>query len=87
MAILLRDKLHNGPAELKQAYGRLAMREVSVKDKEIRITGSKTALARPASGALEKSTPRVLSLVENGAPDRNRTCDLCLRRGMVLHSS
>ena len=35
LAILLRDKLHNGPAELKQAYARLAMRKVSLKDKEI----------------------------------------------------
>ena len=58
MAILLRDKLHNGPAELKQAYARLAMREVSIKDKEIRITGSKAVLAKAASRVLGKTAPR-----------------------------
>ena len=63
MAILLRDKLHNGPAELKQAYARLAMREVSVKDKEIRITGSKTVLARPLPGASKKARLQLLSFV------------------------
>ena len=61
MAILLRDKLHNGPAELKQAYARLAMREVSIKDKEIRITGSKAVLAKAASRGLGKTAPAVLS--------------------------
>ncbi len=61
MAILLRDKLHNGPAELKQANARLAMRKVSIKDKEIRITGSKAVLAKAASRVLGKTAPAVLS--------------------------
>ena len=63
-ATLLREKLRNGPADLKQAYARLVMREVSVNDKEIRISGSKAALARAASNGLDKTAPRVLSFVQ-----------------------
>jgi len=50
---LLRDHLHNGPPELRRTYARLAMREVSVKDKEMRILGPKAALARPAAQGLD----------------------------------
>ncbi len=42
---------------------RLAMREVSVMDKEIRITGSKAVLARAAAQDLDKTPPGVLSFV------------------------
>jgi site-specific DNA recombinase len=62
-ATLLRDQLHNGPPELRQACARLAMREVSVKDEEIRITGSKAVLARAAAQGLDKVSPGVLSSV------------------------
>lgn len=62
-ATLLRDRLHNGPRELRQAYARLAMREVSVKVEEIRITGSKAVLARAAAQGLDKTPPGVLSFV------------------------
>jgi site-specific DNA recombinase len=63
LATLLRDQLHNGPPELRQAYARLAMREVSVKDKEIRILGSKAALARAAAQGLDTKSSGVLSFV------------------------
>jgi len=39
LAALLRDKLRNGSPDFKQADVRLRMREVSVGDEEIRITG------------------------------------------------
>ncbi|WP_210336484.1 hypothetical protein, partial [Rhodomicrobium vannielii] len=39
------------------------MREVLVKDKEIRITGSKAILARAASGEPGQTPPAVLSFV------------------------
>ncbi len=42
---------------------RLVMREVSVGDKEIRISGSKAALARAASDGFDKAAPAVLSFV------------------------
>ena len=63
LAPLLRDQLHNVPPELRQAYARPAMREVIVKDKEIRITGSKAVLARATAQGLDKTSPGVLSFV------------------------
>lgn len=63
LAILLRDKLYDGPPELRQAYARLLMDEVSVGDQEIRISGSKAVLARCASEGLDQSAPAVLSFV------------------------
>ncbi|AGK59872.1 hypothetical protein HYPDE_41018 [Hyphomicrobium denitrificans 1NES1] len=63
LAVLLKDKLRNGPPQPRQAYTRLAVREVCVKDKEIRISGSKSALARAASRGLENTAPGVLSFV------------------------
>lgn len=57
LAALLRDELHNGPPELRQAYARLAMREVSVKNKDIRITGWKAVLAKAAARVSTLSRP------------------------------
>lgn len=54
-ATVLRGQLHHGRRELRQAYARLAMREVRVSDKEIRITGSKAVQAR----ASERPRPNV----------------------------
>jgi site-specific DNA recombinase len=67
-ATLLRDQLHHGPPELRQAYARLAMREVRVSDKEIRITGSKAVLARAAAQGLGETPPGVLSFVREWRP-------------------
>ena len=63
VAMLLRDKLHDGPPQLRQAYARLLMEEVSVSDQEIRISGSKALLAKSVSSGLDSSTPAVLSFV------------------------
>ena len=63
LSALLKDKLHNGAPELRQAYARLMMDEVSVKHDEIRISGSKTVLARCASEDIGETTPAVLSFV------------------------
>ena len=46
---LLRDKLYEGPPEFRQAYARLLMEEVRVTDEEIRISGSKSVLAKCAA--------------------------------------
>ena len=62
-ATLLRNKLNNGPPELKQAYARLVMAEVTVQDKEIRIRGSRRVLARAASQGVAGNPPAVLSFV------------------------
>ena len=63
IAVLLRDRLHSGPPELRQAYARLLMEEVRVTDEEIRISGSKAVLARAASDGVDEAAPKVLSFV------------------------
>ena len=73
MTRLLRDKLHHGPAELRQAYTRLIMDEVIVTDEEIRISGSKAVLARRRTKFL--SRPRFSLLFRSGAPEEIRTPD------------
>jgi site-specific DNA recombinase len=61
---LLRDKLHNGEPEIRQAYARLVMNEVTVSDAEIRISGSKAVLARCAAAGDAPAAPAVLSFVQ-----------------------
>ena len=63
LTLLLRDKLHHGPPDLRQAYARLLLSEVRVNDREIRISGSKAVLARSAAAGVAKTTPAVLSFV------------------------
>jgi site-specific DNA recombinase len=65
VSAMLRDKLDNGPAELRQAYARLLMDEVRVSYDEIHISGSKAVLARCASSSdgLGEAAPAVLSFV------------------------
>src|SRR5690606_3811065 len=55
----------SGPTglELRQAYARLLMNEGTVKDKEIRITSSKSALARAALPDLRTTPIGVISFV------------------------
>jgi site-specific DNA recombinase len=61
---LLRDKLYHGPPEFRQAYARLLMEEVRVTDEEIRISGSKSVLARCAGEGVAEPAPGVLSFVQ-----------------------
>jgi DNA invertase Pin-like site-specific DNA recombinase len=60
---LLRDKLYEGPPEFRQAYARLLMNEVRVTDDEIRISGSKSVLAKCAADGVAETAPKVLSFV------------------------
>lgn len=62
-AELLKDKLFNGSPEFRQAYARLVLNEVSVRDGEIRLTGSRAVLARAISAETEDTPPAVLSFV------------------------
>jgi site-specific DNA recombinase len=81
-AVLLRERLLNGTPEFRQAYARLLMREVTVKDREIRISGSKAALARAASQGLGKTPPAVFSSVREwrtGKDSNSRPPDFSLR--------
>jgi site-specific DNA recombinase len=64
MAELLRDRLYGNQPELRQAYARLLMDEVSVTREEIRISGSKTVLAWAVSSGEDIPAPAVLSFVQ-----------------------
>ena len=72
VGMLLRDKLFEGPPELRQAYARLLLSEVAVTREEIRITGSKSVLARCASTDLGDAAPMVLSFVQKWRTMRNK---------------
>jgi site-specific DNA recombinase len=61
VANILKDKLYNGSPDLRQAYARLLINDVTVSEQEIRISGSKTALARFVSGSQSLDAPEVLS--------------------------
>jgi hypothetical protein len=68
-AIHLRDKLHNGPPELKQAYARLLMDEVRVTEDEIRIAAPKPSWREPHPRAWNKPRLEFSLLFGIGAPD------------------
>ncbi|TAX63350.1 hypothetical protein ELI00_37550 [Rhizobium ruizarguesonis] len=72
-ATLLREKLLTGTPEFRQAYARMVIREVSVKDKEIRISGSKAILARAASQDIGGTPPAVLSFVREWRARQDET--------------
>ncbi|MGB3719470.1 MAG: recombinase family protein [Hyphomicrobiaceae bacterium] len=63
IAVMLREKLYQGPPDLRQAYVRLILNEVSVDGREIRISGSKALLARAAAKGLGTTSPSVPSFV------------------------
>jgi site-specific DNA recombinase len=85
VAALLNEKLNFGPPELRQAYARLVMEEVAVSDQEIRISGSKSMLARCANSDPGASTPAVLSFVRDwrSLGDSNP----CFRREREINSN
>lgn len=66
VAVLLRDKLHNGRPHLRQAYTRLLLRQVSVSDEEIRTCGFKAVLVRSASQGLSTVGSRTDELSARG---------------------
>ncbi|OYW54038.1 MAG: hypothetical protein B7Y80_01005 [Hyphomicrobium sp. 32-62-53] len=63
LAIELRVQLHGGSPAFRQAYNRLTLREVSVRDKDVRITGSQAARGRAAVQSPQHNLPAVLSFV------------------------
>lgn len=80
LALLLRDKLQNGPPDLCQAYARLLLSEV-------RATIGKSASAAPKPCwpglrlvAWSRPHPQFTFLFENGAPERIRTSGLRFRK-------
>src|SRR3546814_15703469 len=71
LAFALRNQLHHGPPEFRQSYARLLLNEVSVTPQEIRISGSKAALAPAAAKGIEDSSPPVLSFVREWCTRRD----------------
>jgi site-specific DNA recombinase len=68
LAAFLKEKLKDGSPELKQAYVRLVLSEVAVSDDAIRITGSKTRLAKAAATEMADTPMGVLSFVREWRP-------------------
>jgi hypothetical protein len=54
------------------------LREVIVRDKEIRISGSKAVLARAASRGLDQTPPGVLSFVQEWRPGDDEDGNFCI---------
>jgi hypothetical protein len=71
---LLRDKLYEGPPEFRQAYARLLMDEIRVTDGEIRISGSKSILAKCAADGVAEPAPKVLSFVPEWRTRQDSNC-------------
>ena len=57
----MRQRLEQGPSELKQAYMRLFLDKVEVREDEIRLAGSKAVLAKAALKVMPSSVSEVLS--------------------------
>ena len=78
----MRDRLTTGEIPFRKAYLGSIVDRVEVDDDEIRIVGRKDVLEQAvlANGAPYQG---FAVLYANGAPDRIRTCDLCLRRAAL----
>ena len=63
VAVLLRDKLHDDLAEMRQERARITIQDVRVITIKIRSSGSKRALAEAASCDTLMPSPAVFSLV------------------------
>jgi len=85
VAALLRDKLQNGPAELRQAYARLVMDEVAVSDDGIRIRGSKDMLARCVNSNPGVSATGVLSFVREWRAQGDSNPCFRRERAVIYH--
>ena len=80
LSLLLREKLQHGEPEIRQAYARLLMDEVSVSEEEIRISGSKAILARCAAAEDTPPAPAVLSFVREWRAISEQNSEHRLRR-------
>ena len=79
---VMRANVTNGPIPFRRAYIRALIDRVEVDDTEIRIHGRKTC-SNALSWAEEHHPQECPVLFASGAPDRIRTCDLCLRRAAL----
>ena len=80
-----RKRMRTESGGYRRDHLRALAQRVEVDRKEVRIMGSKSVLLRTLS-PLRSRKRRVLAfpvLYRSGAPDRIRTCDLCLRRATL----
>lgn len=68
LSMEMRKRLAEGPADLRQAYMRLLLDNVTVDHDSVRLEGSPAILERLASRGLSKSSPEVLSFVREWRP-------------------
>ena len=68
LSLEMRRRLADAPPELRQAYMRLLLENVTVDHHSIRLEGSPAILEKLASRGLSKSSPEVLSFVQEWRP-------------------
>jgi hypothetical protein len=68
LSLEMRRRLADGPPELHQAYMRLILERVTVDHDVVRLEGSPAILERLANRGPSKSTPEVLSFVQEWRP-------------------
>jgi hypothetical protein len=64
LSLEMRRRLADGPPELRQAYMRLILERVTVDHDVVRLEGSPAILEKLANREPSKSTPEVLSFVQ-----------------------
>jgi site-specific DNA recombinase len=78
LSLEIRRRLADGPPELRQAYMRLLLDQVTVDHHSVRLEGSPAILEKLASRGLPNSSPEVLSFVQEWRPLRDS--NPCYRR-------
>jgi len=68
LSLEMRRRLADGPPELRQAYMRLILERVTVDHDVVRLEGSPAILEKLANRGPSKSTPEVLSFVQEWRP-------------------
>lgn len=74
----MHEKISSGDISFRKTYLRSVIDQIEVADDVVRIVGDKATLEHVISAMLGFAV-----LHGSGAPDKIRTCDLCLRRVAV----
>jgi hypothetical protein len=68
LSVQMRERLADGPPELRQAYMKLILSRVMVDCCEVRLEGSKAVLERITETGVSDSLPEVLSFAQGWRP-------------------
>ena len=80
---------NSGDVVLSEAYPRALFERVEANDATIRIVGEAATLEQVMAGTASRAESKAAGAsvfadrYRDGAPDRIRTCDLCLRRAAL----